>query len=92
MSGPQLWAFCRSLVSLERDRRGEAVLEAISPDELRIVVRSVDTLGHMAVSGSTGYEVQRENSRWWHAVTFGFDFDPSQLIAAVKVGWVLRNA
>jgi hypothetical protein len=87
-----LRSFCQSLVALERDRRGEAVLESISPDELRIVVRSVDSRGHMAVEGSTGHGVQRENSRPWHSVAFGFEFDPSQLERAARVAWVRRNA
>jgi hypothetical protein len=85
-------SFCQSLVALERDRRGEAILESISPEELRLVVRSVDSRGHMAVEGVTGYEVQRENSRPWHSVAFGFEFDPSQLVRAVSVEWVRRNA
>jgi len=87
-----LRSFCHSLVALEHDRRGEAVLESVSPNELRIVIRSVDSRGHMAVEGFTGYEVQRENSRPWHSVAFGFEFDPSQLLSAVSVDWVRRNA
>ena len=87
-----LRSFCQSLTALERDRRGEAVLESISPDELRLVIRSVDSCGHMAVEGTTGYQVQREHSRPWHSVTFGFEFDPSQLVRAVGIDWVRRNA
>lgn len=87
-----LRSFCQSLVALERDRCGEAVLESISPGELRIVVRAVDSRGHMALEGSTGYEVQRENSRHWHSVAFGFEFDPAQLVRAVSVDWVRRIA
>jgi hypothetical protein len=87
-----LRSFCQSLVALERDRQGEAVLESVSPDELRIVVRSVDSRGHMAVEGSTGYRVQRLNSQPWHSVAFGFEFDPSQLERAASVDWVGRNA
>ncbi len=89
---PALRSFCQALIVLERDRWGEAVLESISPDELRLVVRSVDSRGHMLVEGSTGYEVQRENSRPWHSVDFGFEFDPSQLSRAASVDWVKRNA
>ncbi len=87
-----LRSFCQSLIALERDRHGEAVLESISPNELRIVIRSVDSRGHMLVEGATGYEVQRENSRPWHSVAFGFEFDPSQLVRVVSVDWVRRNA
>jgi hypothetical protein len=89
---PAFRCFCHALIVLERDRRGEAVLESISPDELRLVVRSVDSRGHMLIEGSSGYEVQRENSRLWHSVDFGFEFDPSQLLRAASVDWVKRNA
>ena len=89
---PVLRSFCQALVALERERRGEAALESISPDELRLVVRSVDSCGHMVIKGSTGYAVQREHSRPWHSVDFGFEFDPSQLIRAASVDWVRRNA
>jgi hypothetical protein len=87
-----LRSFCQSLLVLERDRQGEAVLESISPNELHLVVRSVDSCGHLAVEGSTGYEVQRDHSRPWHSVAFGFEFDPSQLVRAVNVAWVRLNA
>ena len=89
---PALRSFCKGLVALERDRRGEAVLESVLPEELRILVRSVDSCGHMLVEGSTGYQVQRENSRPWHSVAFGFEFDPSQLVRAMSVAWVRANA
>ena len=87
-----LWSFCQALTALESNRRGEALLESISPDELRLIVRSVDSRGHMAVEGSTGYSVQRENIRSWHSVQFGFEFDPSQLVKALSEEWVKRNA
>ena len=89
---PALRSFCQGLVSLERDRRGKAVLESVLPEELRIVVRSVDSCGHMLIEGSTGYQAQREHSRPWHSVAFGFEFDPSQLVRAVRVAWVRTNA
>ena len=89
---PVLKSFCQSLFALEQHRRGTAVLESISPNELRLVVRSIDSCGHMIVEGTTGFWVQREHSRLWHSVSFGFDFDPSQLVRAVKVDWVRKNA
>jgi len=87
-----LRSFCQSLIALERDRRGEAVLESMAPDALRLVIRSVDSCGHMAVEGSTGHAMLREHSHAWHSVAFGFAFDPSQLVRAVGIDWVRRNA
>jgi len=89
---PALRSFCRALLALERDRQGAAVLESASPDELRLAVCSVDSRGHLSVEGSTGYHVQRENTRPWHAVHFGFEIDPSQLVKAVAGDWVKRKA
>ncbi len=85
-------SFCQALIKLERERRGEAVLDSMSPEELHLVIRSVDSLGHMSVEGSTGCHVMREHSEHWHSVTFGFEFDPSQLVRAVNVDWVERGA
>lgn len=90
--GSALRSFCHALVALERTRCGEAVLESISPNELRLLVRSVDLRGHMLVEGVTGYQVQHENSQTWHSVQFGFEFDPSQLLGAVSVASVKCNA
>jgi hypothetical protein len=46
--------FVESLAALERDRRGEAAVEAMSPGELRLSFRSTDRLGHVAVEGALG--------------------------------------
>lgn len=88
----QLQSFCQNLVTLKHQRQGEAVLEAISPGELLLAIRSVNSCGHMLVEGSTGFHVFRENSHPWHSVQFGFEFDPSQLSKAIRVSWVRKNA
>jgi hypothetical protein len=87
-----LHAFCRALLDLERSRRGNAILRSLSPNELELVVRSADSCGHMLIEGSLGFRVQRAHTRAWHAVQFGFEFEPSQLLKAVAVDWVKRNA
>ena len=87
-----LRSFCAALVSLEAKRQGEARIEGISPGELDLRIFSVDRLGHMAVEGITGYGIQSENAIFPHSVRFGLEFDPSQLVAAVRVPWVKRNA
>jgi hypothetical protein len=47
--------FCEQLSTLEAHRQGEAVVESISPKELRLIFRSTDSAGHMAVEGFVGY-------------------------------------
>jgi hypothetical protein len=86
-----LRSFCRALLALERDRRGEATIESISPGELKLKIRSVDSLGHMTIEGSTGHSIQRRCVRTWHSVAFGLEFDPSQLVRAVAAEWVRKN-
>ena len=85
------FSFCSALSDLECSRTGEAVLESMSPGELHLRFHSVDSCGHIAVEGLTGYDVQREHSRFQHSVQFGFEFDPSQLLEAVKEDWIKRN-
>ena len=87
-----LFYFCRSLIALEKIRKGEALLESISPGELNLQIFSIDSLGHMGVRGKTGFNVLNGTDLFPHSVTFGFEFDPSQLVKATKVDWVRKNA
>src|SRR5436190_11538005 len=68
--------FCKRLAALDERRRGEAVVESISPGEFRLVVRSTDSAGHMAIEGLLGY-------RGVHGATLltfsPMSFDPSTL-------------
>lgn len=84
----ELQEFCASLVKLEKKRKGEASLSSISPGELNLKIYSVDSLGHLAIKGTTGYEVANIP----HSLTFGFEFEPSQLVKAVASPWVKQNA
>lgn len=88
----QMRKFASVLVALERNLRGEVKLESVSPNELSLKVFSVSSRGNVAVQGSTGYEVGRENRSFWHSVSFGFEFEPSQLLHAVQLPWVQRYA
>jgi hypothetical protein len=92
VEGEALRSFCAELVVLNRSLVGVARLQSISPGELDVVVQSVSSRGNVAVSGSTGYFVQRDNSRWWHAVTFGFEFEQGQLQAAIGASWLREYA
>jgi hypothetical protein len=84
----QLAQFAKQLVALDRTLKGEATLSSISPNELEVTVRSVSSRGNVAVQGSTGYFVQGENAHFWHSVSFGFEFEPGQLAAALKESWL----
>ena len=91
VSSESIRSFCRNLIRLEESRTGETILKSISPGELHIKVFSTSSRGHMGIEGTTGYSIQTENSRFNHSVSFGFEFDPSQLVQAVRVDWVKRN-
>ncbi len=48
LDGAALDAFVTSLRELEPDDQGALELQSMSPDEFRLVVRSVDRVGHLA--------------------------------------------
>src|SRR5262245_1048363 len=76
-------AFCSALAALDKTLRGEALLRSVSPRELDLRIASADSLGHMVISGSTGYHALLSHRSYWHAVQFGFEFEPQQLSIAV---------
>jgi hypothetical protein len=72
--------FTQDLVILEERRQGEARVGGSSPEELNIVVRSVDRAGHMGVEGVLGARGYGYSA----SLQFGvLVFDPSQLPAFV---------
>lgn len=85
-------AFCRALIALNETIKGEAVLESISPGELVLKVFSFNSRGGIAVEGSTGYHIIGENREFWHSVSFGFEFEQTQLSTLVQLPWVKRYA
>jgi len=68
--------FVESLATVERDRRGEAIVEAMSPGELRLTVRSIDGLGHVAIEGSLG---KRGTFQTTSLSFSAIEFDPTLL-------------
>lgn len=69
-------AFAQQLSTLEERRQGEARVESISPEELVLVVRSVDRSGHLGVEGRVGTRTYDTTVSLRFSV---FTFDPSQL-------------
>jgi hypothetical protein len=80
VAADRLSAFLDRLSGLEECRRGEAVLEGMSPDEFRLRVWSVNRRGHMAIGGRVTRRVYgAEESPYCHALEFAFEFDPTRL-------------
>ena len=73
-------AFLGALAALERGRQGEAVLEGMSPDELRLRVHAIDRAGHLAAEGFLGVRGVRNELRLEFSA---IEFDPTQLPALV---------
>lgn len=73
--------FVSQVVALDASRRGAAVLESVSPGEVRLTVRATDRAGHMAVEGSIGV---RDAFRKI-ALTFSpIEFEPTELPRIVR--------
>lgn len=80
VSLPQILLFATQLRALDEHRDGAAILESISPGEMRLELRSTDTLGHMAAVGQVGRWSHRAGgSLNWLALTFTISLDPSNL-------------
>ena len=84
----QLQLFSEAIFRLENSLQGEAVLSSISPGELRLKLFTVSPCGHIALEGSIGNYRHCVNSTHWHSVTFGFEFENTQLTQANKVPWI----
>ena len=64
--------FLSALRSLDHTRKGEALIESMSPGELRLRVYSVDSLGHVALSGRIAEgNGAVEPARSWRVVAVG---------------------
>lgn len=57
----------------------------MSPNELILELKFIDSAGHIGIFGKIGKHVQSERSLIFHSLEFGFEFDPSQLISAFMI-------
>ncbi len=80
--------FAGQLAKLERSLAGEAKLNSMSPGELELTVRSVSPLGHIAVMGSTAHRFKADSGSYLHSVSFGFEIESAQLLAALGNSWL----
>jgi hypothetical protein len=77
--------FLNQLRRLERDRAGEAILQSISPDELRVRIFAVDRAGHMAVEGELTSYYSAAHQPSSTTLKFGaIEIDPTALPAFVR--------
>lgn len=83
-------SFCHALVMLHQTLNGEALLESISPGKLQLKVFSCNSRGCLAIEGVIGSHLIGENQKFWHSVSFGFEFEQTQLSALLQLPWVKR--
>ena len=82
VAGADFRRFAKALEDLERNRKGAATLESALPGEFTVTVKAIDGVGHMGVLGVLRY--CRPGREWpQQELNFAFEFDPSQLHAAV---------
>jgi hypothetical protein len=73
--------FLSELLELERLRHGHATLEGASPRKLKLVIKTTDCAGHMAVSGFLGWDTP---DGFAQKLEFGFAFDAGMLQTVVR--------
>lgn len=64
--------FLQDARTLERTRRGTAVLNSMSPEVLKFELRTIDAAGHLAVFGQLGRWIVPQ---FQHSIQFGFDLN-----------------
>jgi hypothetical protein len=83
--GRDEWAaFLEHLSELERSRRGEARVVAMSPEEFRLAVFATDRAGHLAAEGWVGREYAARQGVLRDRVSFSLDIDPGSLPALIQ--------
>ncbi len=88
VSRESLKAFASQLAGLDSTRAGQATLASMSPNQFEMIVRAVTSLGHVAVEGKLSRRCRSENATFVHAVSFGFEIDPSQLSEGLRSSWL----
>jgi len=77
--GPSLKNFIDDLTRFESQRRGEVALEACSPGEFKLIIRSRDVLGHIVVEISLCQYQYSGPTYWPTTIAGGFEVDPTHL-------------
>ena len=83
--------FCKDLQELDSSLRGEAILESVSPDELKLRIFAVNSRGGMAVEVSAGSWIETADEMFWHSVKVGFAFEPQQFSKVLALPWIAKR-
>jgi hypothetical protein len=77
--------FLEQLTELERTRSGEAMLQSIGPEELRLRIFALDRAGHIAVEGELTSYYALSDPKKIASLKFGvIEFDPTTLPLLVR--------
>jgi hypothetical protein len=83
--------FTDDLAQLERARKGQAILSAMSPNDFHLKVFASDRAGHMKAAGWVGREFSGRNGIV-NRVSFEIEIDPTTLsILAEQFGALTRQ-
>jgi len=83
--GRHEWAgFLEDLGVLERTRRGEAHVTAMSPEEFRLALFASDRAGHLAAEGRVAREYAGRHGALRDRASFSFALDPATLPTLVR--------
>jgi len=75
--------FLTEMSALERERRGEAVLQSMSPQDLRCSLKVYDRAGHVEMRGHVGDAIVDRDYAEIARVPFRIEINPSALPALV---------
>ena len=78
LSDSDIEKFLVELDALDKSRKGQAVLESMTPGEMKLIFRPIDTLGHLSVSLQFIKE-DRANSDYSYDVKVEFQIEPTSL-------------
>lgn len=70
--------FLIDLDALDKSRTGQAVLESMSPGEMKLMFQAIDRLGHLSVMLYCNKE-DRVDKDYSHAIKVEFQIDPTSL-------------
>ena len=70
--------FLNELDTLDRTRKGQAILASLGPGEMNLIFKSIDTLGHLSVFFKFVKE-DKINKDYSYDVQIEFQIDPTSL-------------